>query len=301
MGKDPMDLRQLEYFMAIAHEGSISGAARKIRVAQPTLSQQLRNLEEELGEPLLQRKPRGVEPTAAGIILLEHAKLLIDESARLRNRFDKRREIQQGRLTLGIIPTIAPYLLNRILPSFKRTHSQIDIHIREAKTNELIQLAVDGSIEFAITSDINSHDRKKWSLTVRELFREALVLAAPRSSPIARSAQALKPADLDTAKIIHLGEGHCLTEQTRKLCRTIKGQAGLECDQLETAMAMVAAEMGCAIVPELSIRSRNIDAVSFRPFAQPTPERRINLVKKRAIPLTNAAKEFISLVSKLTA
>jgi LysR family hydrogen peroxide-inducible transcriptional activator len=301
MGKDPMDLRQLEYFMAIAHEGSISGAARKIRVAQPTLSQQLRNLEEELGEPLLQRKPRGVEPTAAGIILLEHAKLLIDESARLRNRFDKRREIQQGRLTLGIIPTIAPYLLNRILPSFKRTHSQIDIHIREAKTNELIQLAVDGSIEFAITSDINSHDRKKWSLTVRELFREALVLAAPRSSPIARSAQALKPADLDTAKIIHLGEGHCLAEQTRKLCRTIKGQAGLECDQLETAMAMVAAEMGCAIVPELSIRSRNIDAVSFRPFAQPTPERRINLVKKRAIPLTNAAKEFISLVCKLTA
>lgn len=301
MGKDPMDLRQLEYFMAIAHEGSISGAARKIRVAQPTLSQQLRNLEEELGEPLLQRKPRGVEPTAAGMILLEHAKLLIDESARLRNRFDKRREIQQGRLTLGIIPTIAPYLLNRILPSFKRTHSQIDIHIREAKTNELIQLAVDGSIEFAITSDINSHDRKKWSLTVRELFREALVLAAPRSSPIARSAQAPKPADLDTAKIIHLGEGHCLAEQTRKLCRTIKGQAGLECDQLETAMAMVAAEMGCAIVPELSIRSRNIDAVSFRPFAQPTPERRINLVKKRAIPLTNAAKEFISLVSKLTA
>jgi LysR family hydrogen peroxide-inducible transcriptional activator len=301
MGKKPMDLKQLEYFMAIAHEGSISGAARKIRVAQPTLSQQLRNLEDELGEPLLQRKPRGVEPTAAGMILLEHAKLLIDESARLRNRFDKRREIQQGRLTLGIIPTIAPYLLNKILPTFRRTHPQIDIRIREAKTNELIQLAVDGSIEFAITSDISGHDRKKWSLTVRELFREALVLAAPRTSPIARSAHAPKPADLDTARLIHLGEGHCLAEQTRKLCRTIKGQAGLECDQLETAMAMVAAEMGCAIVPELSIRSRNIDAVSLRPFSQPTPERRINLVKKRAIPLANAAKEFISLVGNFSA
>jgi LysR family hydrogen peroxide-inducible transcriptional activator len=301
MGKKLMDLKQLEYFMAIAHEGSISGAARKIRVAQPTLSQQLRNLEDELGEPLLQRKPRGVEPTAAGMILLEHAKLLIDESARLRNRFDKRREIQQGRLTLGIIPTIAPYLLNKILPTFRRSHPQIDIRIREAKTNELIQLAVDGSIEFAITSDISGHDRKKWSLTVRELFRETLVLAAPRSSPIARSAQAPKPADLDTARLIHLGEGHCLAEQTRKLCHTIKGQAGLECDQLETAMAMVAAEMGCAIVPELSIRSRNIDAVSIRPFSQPTPERRINLVKKRAIPLTNAAKEFVSLVGSLSA
>lgn len=300
MGKKPMDLRQLEYFMAIAHEGSISGAARKIRVAQPTLSQQLRNLEEELGEPLLQRKPRGVEPTAAGMILLEHAKLLIDESARLRNRFDKRREIQQGRLNFGIIPTIAPYLLNRILPTFRRTHPQIDIRIREAKTNELIQLAVDGSIEFAITSDINTHDRKKWSLTVRELFREALVLAAPRSSPIARSTQVPKPSDLETARLIHLGEGHCLAEQTRKLCRTIKSQAGLECDQLETAMAMVAAEMGCAIVPELSIRTRNIDAVSFRSFSQPTPERRINLVKKRANTLTNAAKEFISLVGSLS-
>lgn len=295
-----MELRQLEYFMAIAHEGSISGAARKIRVAQPTLSQQLRNLEEELGEPLLQRKPRGVEPTAAGMILLEHAKLLIDESARLRNRFDKRREIQQGRLNFGIIPTIAPYLLNRILPTFRRTHPQIDIRIREAKTNELIQLAVDGSIEFAITSDINTHDRKKWSLTVRELFREALVLATPRSSPLARSTHAPKPDDLKTAKIIHLGEGHCLAEQTRKLCRTIKGEPGLECDQLETAVAMVAAEMGCAIVPELSIRTRNIEAVSFRSFSQPTPERRINLVKKRANTLTNAAKEFISLVGSLS-
>lgn len=295
-----MDLRQLEYFMAIAHEGSISGAARKIRVAQPTLSQQLRNLEEELGEPLLQRKPRGVEPTAAGMILLEHAKLLIDESVRLRNRFDKRREIQQGRLNFGIIPTIAPYLLNRILPTFRRTHPQIDIRIREAKTNELIQLAVDGSIEFAITSDINTHDRKKWSPTVRELFREALVLATPRSSPLARSTHAPKPDDLETAKIIHLGEGHCLAEQTRKLCRTIKGEPGLECDQLETAMAMVAAEMGCAIVPELSIRTRNIEAVSFRSFSQPTPERRINLVKKRANTLTNAAKEFISLVGSLS-
>lgn len=295
-----MELRQLEYFMAIAHEGSISGAARKIRVAQPTLSQQLRNLEEELGEPLLQRKPRGVEPTAAGMILLEHAKLLIDESARLRNRFDKRREIQQGRLNFGIIPTIAPYLLNRILPTFRRTHPQIDIRIREAKTNELIQLAVDGSIEFAITSDINTHDRNKWSLTVRELFREALVLATPRSSPLARSTHAPKPDDLKTAKIIHLGEGHCLAEQTRKLCRTIKGEPGLECDQLETAVAMVAAEMGCAIVPELSIRTRNIEAVSFRSFSQPTPERRINLVKKRANTLTNAAKEFISLVGSLS-
>lgn len=299
MGKKLMDLRQLEYFTAIAQEGSISGAARKIRVAQPTLSQQLRNLEEELGEPLLQRKPRGVEPTAAGLILLEHAKLLIDESARLRNRFDKRREIQQGRLTLGIIPTIAPCLLNKILPSFRRNHPQIDIRIREAKTHDLIQLAVDGSIEFAITSDINAHDRKKWSLTVRELFREALVLAAPRSSPLARASHAPKPVDLETAKIIHLGEGHCLAEQTRKLCRTIKGEAGLECDQLETAMAMVAAEMGCAIVPELSVRARHNDAVSFRPFSQPAPERRINLVKKRATPLSQAAREFINLIGKL--
>lgn len=294
-----MDLRQLESFITIAREGSISGAARAMRVAQPTLSQQLRNLEEELGEALLQRKPRGVEPTAAGLILLEHAKLLIDESARLRNRFSHRREIQQGRLTLGIIPTIAPYLLNEILPSFRQSLPQVEIQIREAKTNELIRQVVDGSIEFAITSDIGKHERKKWSLTVRELFREPLVLAAHRSSPPARSTQAPRLADLETERFIHLGEGHCLSDQTQKLCRAVKNDAGLECDQLETAIVMVAAQMGYAIVPELSIRSRDMESVNFRQFCQPTPERRINLVKKRATPLTKAAREFINLTSKL--
>src|SRR6478609_10345177 len=114
-----MDLRQLEYFTAIVKEGSLTGAAKRCRIAQPSLSQQLRALEEELGETLVHRKPRGVEPTTAGKILLEHAERVLDEARQLRDRFSHRREAKEGTVIFGMIPTIAPYLLPRFLGPFR--------------------------------------------------------------------------------------------------------------------------------------------------------------------------------------
>jgi DNA-binding transcriptional LysR family regulator len=114
-----MDLRQLEYFTAIVKEGSLTEAAKRCRIAQPSLSQQLRALEDELGETLVLRKPRGVEPTAAGRILLEHAERVLEEARVLRERFAKRRETHEGSLVFGMIPTIAPYLLPRLLGPFR--------------------------------------------------------------------------------------------------------------------------------------------------------------------------------------
>src|SRR6478609_11632123 len=101
-----MDLRQLEYFAAIVKEGSLTGAAKRCRIAQPSLSQQLRALEDELGETLVHRKPRGVEPTAAGRILLEHAERVLLEARLLRERFAQRRNSHEGGLIFGMIPTI---------------------------------------------------------------------------------------------------------------------------------------------------------------------------------------------------
>ena len=291
-----MNLLQLEYFTIIAKEGSITAAAKRCRVAQPSISQQLQALEEELGEALVHRKPRGVEPTAAGRILLEHAERVLDEARKLRERFDQRRNSQEGQVIFGMIPTIAPYLLPRLLGPFRESFPRVNVQIREAKTMGLIRQVVDGSIEFAILSDVTPQDQKKWSLHVKELFREPLLLAVPEKHPIALAPNPPNPAQLKSESMIHLRGGHCLTDATLKVCQLGQLDPGLECDQLETALAMVAAGMGIAVVPELAVRSHVMPGIRIMRFEDPAPERTISLMKRRAIPLSKAAEDLIDMV-----
>jgi LysR family hydrogen peroxide-inducible transcriptional activator len=295
-----MDLRQLEYFTAIVREGSLTAAAKRCRIAQPSLSQQLRALEDDLGEVLVHRKPRGVEPTAAGKILLEHAERVLLEARLLRERFTKRRESQQGSLVFGMIPTIAPYLLPRLLAPFREAFPKIDVQVREGRTSGLIQQVVDGSIEFAILSDVTPQDQKRWSLHVRELFREPLLLAVPLAHPLAGEEQAPTPEQLLPETLIHLRDDHCLTDRTLKVCRLDRLDPRLECDQLETALAMVEAGMGISVVPELAVRSRPMPGVAIRRFVEPAPERTISLMKRRNTPLSSAATELVRLVRSLS-
>lgn len=295
-----MDLRQLEYFSAIVKEGSLTAAAKACRIAQPSLSQQLRALEEELGEPLVHRRHRGVEPTAAGRVLMEHAERLLGEAKRLRDRFDQRRETHEGKLVFGMIPTMAPYLLPPLLKPFREAFPNIDIQIREAKTSGLIQQVVDGSIEFAILSDVTPQELKKWSLHVKELFREPLLLAVPQAHPLARRRNPPRPEELTADNLIHLKDGHCLTDRTLKVCRLRKLDPKLECDQLGTALAMVGAGMGFAVVPEFAVRMHEASPVVFRQFANPVPERTITLMKKRAIPLGKPAQELVNLLQTIS-
>ena len=294
-----MDLRQLEYFMAIVRDGSLTGAAKRCHIAQPSLSQQLHLLEEELGESLVHRKPRGVELTAAGKILVEHATRVLHEAEILRQRFANRRDSHEGRVIFGMIPTVAPYLLPRLLGPFRESYPKIDVQVREAKTRHLIQLLVDGSIEFAILSDVTPQDRKKWSLHVRELFREPLLLALPAGDPLATADPPPTPADLNPETLIHLRDGHCLTDQTLALCNLHRLDLKLECGQLETALAMVAAGMGIAVVPELAVRPYPLPGLIFRRFAEPAPERTISLMKRRSSTLSKSANALIHIISSL--
>lgn len=296
-----MDLRQLEYFVAIVKEGSLTGAAKVCRVAQPSISQQLRALEDELGEPLVHRRPRGVDPTDAGRILLDHAERLLSEARSLRERFDKRRDTHEGRVVFGVIPTIAPYLLPRLLKPFRTAYPKVDIQIQEALTSDLIQQTVEGSIEFSILSDVTPQELKKWSLHVKELFREPLVLAVPHNHPLAREKRPPRPDDLKPGELIHLKDGHCLTGTTLKICRMKRLDPRLECDQISTALAMVSAGMGIAVVPELASRTHEDPSLAFRRFANPVPERSLNLLKRRAVTLSKPAKELMNLLQGMSA
>lgn len=284
-----MDLRQLQSFVSVVEEGSLSAASKRCHLSQPALSQQMQALEEALGEPLLHRRPRGVEPTAAGELLLSHARTLLAQAAALRSEFQGRRELETGTLTFGIIPTIAPYLLPRLLGPFRHAHPGITIAIDEARTPLLLPKTAAGEIEFAILSDVTADERRKWSLHVRELFRETLLLAAPASHPLALRKSPPEASGIDPDELIHLSGGHCLSERTLKLCRIRKPNPGLQCDQIGTALAMVASRMGVTIVPKLAAGDHTRPEIIFRPFAGEGLHRRINLVTRRGAKLSSAA------------
>jgi LysR family hydrogen peroxide-inducible transcriptional activator len=293
----PMELRQLEILASVAESGSLTAAARRCNLSQPAISQQIQGLEEEIGEPLLIRRARGVDLTSAGRTVLEHATRLLAERDKLREAFADRRELRHGRVAFGIIPTIAPYLLPQWLGPFRERHPGIAIAISEARTDELISQLVEGRIEFAILSDVPEQDRQKWSLKVQELFREPLLLAAPAKHPLALRKAPPTAADLSASELIHLKGGHCLSDRTLRLCKIREPDPGLQCDQLGTALSMVASGLGVTVIPKLATRNRAMDGIVVRPFAGKGMYRVIALMKRRDSRDTPAAAELLRQLS----
>lgn len=289
-----MDLRQLRYFSEAAAAGSISAAAKRCAISQPSLSQQIMALEEEVGEQLMERRPRGIELTAAGELLLRHAKRLLREEAILLEQLRARSELQLGQIHFGIIPTLAPYLLPQLFREFQREYPSIEIEVLEDRTTALVQEIVAGRIEFAILSDLAEPELKKYALLMQELFREPLLLAVHEGHPLAQQHAAPEAQVIKDREVIQLKDGHCLHDQVLQACSLRASGARLRCDQLETAIAMVSANLGIAVVPELAVRGRKVANVVFRQFANPVPERKIYLLHRIGTQLSRAAKELLA-------
>lgn len=277
-----MELRQLKYFLAAVEHGSVTRAAKACRVAQPSISLQLQALEEELGEVLLKRQARGVSPTAAGLRVVDHARRMLAECEALEREFDQNGGGLAGSLAMGIIPTIAPYLAPSLVMGLQAKHPALSIEVSEGRTGDLIRQVVADELECAIVSDVTAADRNTWSLLVRELFREPLLLAAPERHPLAMRPEAIRPKDLPADELIFLKGGHCLSEQTLRLCRLEHPCHRLQCDQIETVLALVSSGAGLAVVPSLAARRGPPPGVVFRPFAHPVPTRVITLMRRRA-------------------
>lgn len=288
-----MELRQLRYFTETAATGSISAAAKRCSISQPSLSQQIISLEEEVGEQLMERRPRGIELTAAGELLLRHAKRLLREESILREQLRARSELKLGKIHFGIIQTMAPYLLPRLFSEFQREYPSIEIEVLEDRTSALIQEIVAGNIEFAILSDVPEKELNKYSLQTQELFSEALLLATHEGHPLAQQSSAPTVQSLQPDELIHLKEGHCLRDQVLQACGIRECHSRLQCDQLETAIAMVGANLGIAVVPQLAVNSRKIPNVVFRHFASPAPERKIYLLHRSGTQLSKAAQKLL--------
>ncbi len=293
-----MEFRQLQYFAAVVDAGSFSAAARRCGVTQPTLSQQVAALEEELGETLLRRGARGVSLTEAGEVAYGRALYLLGGRDDLLGTFQQRGSHRRGELSFGVIPTVAPWLLPDLLAAFREWAPEIHLSVRESQTARLVRMVVDEEIEFAVVSDIDSATRKKWSLHVRLLKREPLVLAVPETDPRARLARAVDVASIEPATVLSLADGHCLRDQTPAQCRPRDTRERTTCEQLPTLLALVRAGLGVAFVPAMFAREAGTPGVAFLPVYNPEAKRAINVMKRRGRKLNPAASWLLNRIAE---
>jgi LysR family hydrogen peroxide-inducible transcriptional activator len=289
-----MEMHQLRYTVAVARTGNFSRAAEQCRVAQPSLSQQIQKLEDELGERLFDRLKTGVKLTAAGELFLRRAIRILEEVDAAKREATDARELSRGSVTIGALPTIAPYLLPRILPAFMEKFPGVEIIIQEDTTARLLKLAHAYEIDFALASQPIQDDR----LEVRELFAEELLLALPPEHPLTRQ-RAVAAADLENERLIVMQGGHCLGDQVLRFCdrRELHPQISFRSAQLETIQALVRAGLGISLIPAMAVQPERADPPAYRSLQTPRPDRTIVAFWPKQRPPGRAAGELLKLVS----
>ncbi len=292
-----MEMHQLRYVVAVARAGNFSRAAEQCHVSQPSLSQQIQKLEDELGERLFDRMKRAVKLTPAGEAFLRRAARILDEADAAKREAAEAKGLLRGTVTLGVLPTIAPYLLPAVVGAFTAKYPGVEIVVQEDTTAQLVKLLHACEIDFALASRPLHDDR----LTVRDLFAEELLLALPPGHRLTRQRR-VSLADLEGERLIIMKEGHCLGEQVQRFCgrHDWQPQISFRSAQLETIQALVRAGLGISLVPAMAAQSERPDAPAYRSLPAPRPERRIVAAWPKQRPPGRAASEFLKVLSART-
>ncbi|MEJ5238932.1 MAG: LysR family transcriptional regulator [Limisphaera sp.] len=287
-----MELHQLRYFVAVVEEGGFSRAAARLHVAQPSLSQQIAKLEQELGQPLLDRLPRGVIPTDAGRRFYECARRILAEVADATRCVADCREPLQGRLVVGAIPTIAPGLLPRLLSPFSERHPGVELEVVEDLTERLLRRLEEGELDLALVSSVEVES----AVHVESLGHEPLGVLLPRNHPLARHRQ-IHWDDLKEEKALVLSELHCLGRQVHDLCkaRDVRWQVWFQAAHLGTIIEMVAHGIGVSLAPWSFGALAEARGCRLLPLSAPQPRREINLLLHNLRYRTRAALAFRAL------
>ena len=270
-----MEIHQLRYFVAVADEGSFSRAAAKVRVAQPSLSQQIRKLEAEIGQPLFDRLPRSVVLTEAGRCLLEYARQILASIGDARRSVDELKGKIAGDVAVGAIPTIAPYVLPELVVTFQKHYPDVTLHIVEDVTEGIARRIEAGELDVALASTC----QKSPTLRVEHLGNEPLLALLPEGHPLAKES-VVSFDDLKSQRFLLLHEMHCLSQQVHHLLesRRLYPEVALAGSQLSTIANMVAAGIGLSIVPQMMVKHHATPGCVSVPFAEPVPERELNVV-----------------------
>ncbi|AOH35137.1 LysR substrate-binding domain-containing protein [Luteimonas sp. JM171] len=274
-----MNLRDLYYLVALADHRHFGRAAAACFVSQPTLSTQIRKLEEELGVALVERNPRQVMLTPAGHAATERARRIVAEVEQLKEAARRDQDLESGSVRLGIFPTLAPYLLPHAVPAVRDRFPRLELLLVEEKSDVLMARLREGRLDAAILA-LPVEDEQLHSET---LFEEDFVLAVPRGHPLA-GREGLRMQDLDNERLLLLEDGHCLREQALEVCHLAGAHEKSEfrATSLETLRQMVAANVGLTLLPALAVKPPVAPSPDIRllAFDEP-PSRRIAMVWRR--------------------
>ncbi|WP_428646346.1 LysR substrate-binding domain-containing protein [Roseibium sp.] len=285
-------LKQLRYFEALARHGHFGKAAEACAISQPALSMQIREMEDVLGAALFDRSARQIRLTHFGEVAVERAREILRATDELGDLARASRDRLVGRMRIGVIPTIAPYLLPQVIGGLTARYPELDIHVRETVTPNLIRELEDGRLDTAIVALPVSEG----SLAEIPLFEEHFVLV--RSAQEANAP--LPSADsLREMRLLLLEEGHCFRDQALAFCNLQSGppREVLDASSLSTLVQMVSAGMGVTLIPEMAVPVETRSApVAISRFEPPEPVRTIGMVWRKTNPLANQLKEIAEIV-----
>lgn len=291
-----LTLKQLRYFEALAQHGHFGRAAQTCAISQPALSVQIRELEESLGTELFERGARQVRLTNFGEEFATRVRGILRSVDELGELAMASRDHLVGRLRIGVIPTIAPYLLPEIITDLTAANSSIDIQVRESLTPILVRELADGRLDAAIVALPVSEP----SLTEVSLFEENFVLVRP----VAEEGRPVPGhEDLREMKLLLLEEGHCFRDQALSFCniQSSRPREMLDASSLATLVQMVGAGLGVTLIPEMAIAVETRSApVSIAHFRNPQPSRTIGMIWRKTSPLAKQLRQISEVVRKTT-
>jgi LysR family hydrogen peroxide-inducible transcriptional activator len=294
-----MNLRDFEYLLAVARLKHFGKAALACNVSQPTLSMQIKKLEETLGLPLLERGRGAVRLTAAGSDIAARAENILNETKAIREIARRQRDPLSGTLTLGAFPTLAPFLFPRIVPGLNKAFPDLKLYLVEEKTAELLRRLRAGALDMALLAIPAGDD----DLEHVKVLEEQFFVAISKQNPLA-SKRAVGLDDLRKETLLLLEDSHCLTGQALQVCGWAASKAAKEfrATSLETLRQMVASNLGVTLVPQMTVDAPSAPALTYRPLAPSARAgREVGLYWRKTSPFSGAFKKLATEITRLAA
>lgn len=289
-----MNLRDIKYVLAVAETKHFGKAAARCFVSQPTLSGQIKKLEEELGVVIFERTKRSVEITAIGQEIITHARQLMEQAQAIEMVARAHKDPLSGQLRIGALPTLSPYLMPLILVPLKQRYPRLRLVLSEEMTDSLLRRLRDHELDAALVATaVENAD-----LRTIPLFDEPFWLAHPREHPLYYKDE-ISREDLEDLDVLLLSDGHCLADQAMEVFglkgRPLQGEMGdLRAASLETLLQLVGAGFGCTLVPALAVRGpwMTDSGIIARKLNLPGAFRRVSLVYRQSFPRRKVLDAF---------
>ena len=290
-------LKDLRYLVAVADTGHFGQAAERCFISQPTLSAQLKKLEDYLGVQLIERQPRGATLTQAGEQIVARARLILSASDEVVTIAQTHRDPLSGRLKVAMIPTVGPYVLPQVAPAVHKQMPRLDLLLFEYQTAPMLEKIQTGEIDVGVLALPVELE----GLASRRLYDEDFNVALPEHHRLARQTS-VRIGDLTDESLLLLEEGHCLRDQALEVCSRISvhERQDFRATSLETLRQMVATGAGITLLPELAGRGayRNARGVVLRPFTKPAPVRHIGALWRKSTPRRTAIDALCAVISE---